>query len=79
MALDSRKRRLARRRSDMQQSRIENGHRKRDERNRRDATMKSLIQKGSLPYTPTILSWLSVQLNKPGRLITAEDVKKFAS
>ena len=36
--------------------------------------MKVLVQKGKLPYTPPILSWLSMQLDKPGRLITPEDV-----
>jgi hypothetical protein len=76
MALDSRKRRRDQRRSDMQQSRIENGHKKRGERTRRDATMKELIAKGKFPYTPTVLSWLSQKLNKPGRLITPEDVQK---
>jgi hypothetical protein len=76
MALDSRKRRRDQRRFDMQQSRIENGHKKRKERARRDATMKALIKKGKFPYTPPVLSWLSEKLNKPGRLITPEDVKK---
>ncbi len=76
MPLDSRKRRREMRQSDMQRSRIENGHRKRGERSRRDATMKELIKTGSLPFTPAILSWLSAKLNKPGRLITPEDVAK---
>ena len=75
MALDSRKRRKQMRQRDMHDSRIVNGHKKRDERVRRDATMKELVKKGTLPYTPSILSWLSVKLNKPGRLITADDVK----
>ena len=75
MPLDSRKRRRELRQYDMRQSRIENGHRKRGERTRRDATMKELIKKGAFPYTPAVLSWLSVQLKKPGRLITPEDVK----
>jgi hypothetical protein len=76
MALNSRKRRRDQRRADMQQSRIENGHKKRKERARRDATMKQLIKTGKFPYTPPVLSWLSERLNKPGRLIKPEDIKK---
>jgi hypothetical protein len=79
MALDSRKRRKEMRQRDMRESRMVNGHRKRDERVRRDATMKELIKKGTLPYTPRILSWLSVQLGKPGRLITPDEVKKLVA
>ena len=75
MALNSRKRRRNMRRADMRASRIENGHRKRGERTRRDVTMTNLIKGGQLPYTPRVLSWLSEKLDKPGRLITAEDVK----
>lgn len=77
MALDSRKRRKEMRQRDMQSSRIENGHKKRGERARRDVTMKELIKKGTFPYTPPILSWLSIQLGKPGRLITPDEVKKL--
>jgi len=75
MALNSRKRRKEMRQRDMRASRIENGMRKRKERTRRDATMTELVKKNQLPYTPRILSWLSVKLGKPGRLITPEDVK----
>lgn len=60
-----------------QQSRIENGHLKRAERERRDERLKTLVKKGKLPFTPPVLSWLSAKLNKPGRLITQADVDKF--
>ncbi len=60
-----------------QQSRIENGHLKRAERERRDERLKTLVKNGKLPFTPPVLSWLSVELNKPGRLITQADVDKF--
>jgi hypothetical protein len=79
MALNSRKRRKEMRQRDMRQSRIENGLRKRKERTRRDATMAGLVKKGELPFTPRVLSWLSEKLNKPGRLITTEDVKKVVT
>ena len=75
MALNSRKRRRTMRRADMRASRIENGHRKRGERTRRDVTMTNLVKSGQLPFTPRVLSWLSEKLDKPGRLITPEDVK----
>jgi len=75
MALDSRKRRKQMRQRDMRASRIENGLLKRKERTRRDTAMTELVKKGSLPFTPAILSWLSAKLDKPGRLLTAEDVK----
>jgi hypothetical protein len=76
MALNSRKRRKEMRQRDMRASRIENGLRKRKERTRRDANMSALIKKAKFPFTPAILSWLSARLNKPGRLITPEDVQK---
>jgi hypothetical protein len=60
-----------------QQSRIENGHLKRAERERRDERLKTLIKNGKLPFTPTALSWLSAKLDKPGRLITQADVDKY--
>ena len=77
MALDSRKRRKEMRQRDMRESRMVNGLRKRDERVRRDASMMELVKKGTLPLTPSILSWLSAKLNKPGRLITADEVKNL--
>jgi hypothetical protein len=60
-----------------QQSRIENGHLKRAERERRDDRLKTLVKSGKLPFTPPVLSWLSAKLDKPGRLITQEDVDKY--
>ena len=60
-----------------QKSRIENGHLKRAERERRDARLQTLVKNGKLPFTPPVLSWLSAKLDKPGRLITQEDVDKY--
>jgi hypothetical protein len=60
-----------------QQSRIENGHLKRAERERREERLKTLVKNGKLPFTPPVLSWLSAKLDKPGRLITQADVDKF--
>ena len=60
---------------DMAASRLENGVLKVDERKRRDERMLKIVKKGKLPYLPSVMSWLSAQLDKPGRLITPEDVK----
>ena len=56
-------------------SRTENGHLKRAERARRLLRMKELLKKGSFPYTPTLRSWVSVELDKPWVQITEADVK----
>ncbi|HKB04811.1 MAG TPA: hypothetical protein VKD90_21490 [Gemmataceae bacterium] len=60
-----------------QQSRMENGHLKRAERDRRDERLRTLVKNGKLPFTPPVMSWLSAKLDKPGRLITQADVDKF--
>lgn len=61
---------------DMAESRLRNGVLKVKERARRNARMLSALKQGKLPYTPTIMSWLSVQTEKPSRLITQADVDK---
>jgi hypothetical protein len=63
--------------ADQARSRRENGERKTKERARRDLRMKELIRQGQPPYTPAIQSWLSVQLGKPARQITAEDIQSL--
>jgi hypothetical protein len=60
--------------ADQAESRLRNGMRKVDERARRDKRMKELAKKAKPPYTPAIQSWLSSKLDKPSRLITAEEV-----
>lgn len=75
--MGARRIRREQRQVDMAESRHRNGIRKADERERRAKRMKAIIQKGALPYTPPVLSWLSAEIGKPGRLITADDVKKL--
>jgi hypothetical protein len=58
-------------------SRKVNGLRKRKERVLRDKRMTKLVKKGKLPFTPSIMSWLSMQLDKPSRLITQAEVDKL--
>jgi hypothetical protein len=54
-----------------------NGQLKRKERARRDALLTQLLKKGTLPYTPTVMSWLSLKLDKPARYIKPEDVQEY--
>ena len=75
--MGARRIRREQRQVDMKESRHRNGILKTKERDRRALRMKELIKKGKLPYTPPVLSWLSAQLGKPGRLITQEDVQKL--
>jgi hypothetical protein len=62
---------------DLAQSRMRNGVDKVKERARRNARMLQTVKKGKLPYTPPVMSWLSVQLHKPSRQITQADVQKL--
>jgi len=49
------------------------------ERLRRDARMIERVKGGSLPYTPDIMSWLSVKLGKRATRITPEDIANLRS
>lgn len=75
--MGARRIRREQRQVDMAESRHRNGIRKTKERHRRDVRMRAKLKEGSLPYAPVVMSWLSGQLDKPSRLITADDVKKF--
>ena len=77
--MGARRIRREQRRVDMDLSRRTNGMRKTDERKRRNARMTELLKKGKLPYTPPVLSWLSKQLDKPGRLITQAEVDQLVA
>jgi hypothetical protein len=72
--MGARRIRREQRQSDMKKSRLLNGVLKAKERKNRTARMHALIKKGKLPYLPSVMSWLSVQLDKPSRLITQGDV-----
>jgi hypothetical protein len=75
--MGARRIRREQRREDMAESRHRNGIRKAKERERRDSRMKEVVKKGNLPYAPPVMSWLSIQLNKPSRLITSNDIKQL--
>ena len=68
--------RKTQRQNDQAESRIRNGHVKKKERKRRDDRMRALLKQSKPPYPPAVSSWLSAQLGKPSRKITAADVKK---
>ena len=72
--MGARRIRREQRRVDMDLSRRTNGMRKTAERERRQARMTELLKKGKLPYTPSIMSWLSAQLDKPSSRIVQADV-----
>jgi hypothetical protein len=75
--MGARRIRREQRQVDMAESRHRNGFRKTKERARRLARLQDALKKTQPPYAPTILSWLSDLLDKPGRLITPDDVKQF--
>ncbi len=77
--MGARRIRREQRRFDMALSRRKNSPRKVAERSRRDARMIDTVKKGKLPFIPAVMSWLSVQLDKPSRLITQQDVEKLLS
>lgn len=72
--MGARRIRREQRRYDMAESRRTNGMVKMKERIRRHKRMLELIQKGRLPFTPPVMSWLSAALNKPARQIVQADV-----
>lgn len=77
--MGARRIRREQRRYDMAESRIVNGTKKKKERVRRDERMVELIKKSKLPYTPSIMSWICVQLDKPTKRITQEDVNALVT
>jgi hypothetical protein len=68
--------RLSLRQQDHAEQKAKNKHRKIKERRRREARMVETIKaRGSLPYTPDVMSWLSLKLDKPATCLTESDVK----
>lgn len=67
--------RLANRQANATATRIANRKVKVQERKRRDGRMIERIKKGGLPYTPDVMSWLSVKLGKKSSRITDADLK----
>jgi hypothetical protein len=83
--MGARRIRREQRQTDMAESRRTNGMVKDKERARRASRMIDIIKKGQpvdqiktgqLPYTPSVISWLSGVLDKPARQIGADDVRR---
>lgn len=75
--MGARRIRREQRQFDMALSRRTNGLIKQEERARRKKRILGIIQaSGKLPYTPVVMSWLSVELDKPSTRITQADVDK---
>ena len=70
--------RMDRARDNAAKSRAVNGALKRKETANRDKRMKQIIQSGSYPYTPAVMHWASVKLDKRAAGITADEYKKLA-
>ena len=68
-----------RRRTDAAETKARNCTVKAQERARRDARMLEMIKRGSLPYTPMVMSWLSRKLDKKAGRITSEDIKTLVA
>jgi len=75
--MGARRIRREQRQVDMRESRRVNGMSKMKERDRRDARLREFLKKGTLPYTPTVMSWLSHALDKPATRIVQADVDRF--
>jgi hypothetical protein len=75
--MGARRIRREQRAADMAESRRVNSKYKDKERVRRDGRMLGLLQQGKKPYTPVLLSWLSVRLDKPAGRITDADVSQL--
>jgi hypothetical protein len=75
--MGARRVRRQQRQTDMAKSRQVNGMLKTKERGRRDDRMLGYVEKGKLPYLPSVMSWLSSKLNKPSKQITQDDVSQL--
>ena len=75
--MGARRIRRQQRQTDMAKSRQANGMLKTKERARRDQRMLGFVEKGKLPYLPSVMSWLSSKLNKPSKQITQADVTQL--
>jgi len=67
------------RRADARALRPVNAAFKKAERVRRDARMMDKIKRGSLPFTPAVMSWLSRKLDMPASRILPEDLKRLTA
>lgn len=60
-------------------TRQKNSQRKTAERNRREQDMLDLLKKGTFPYTPAVMSWLSERLDKKAGRIEPADIETLVN
>jgi cystathionine beta-lyase/cystathionine gamma-synthase len=75
----SRKLRKTLQQLDQRMSRSNNSARKIKERTRKNTRLVKALKSGKLPYTPTVMSWLSQAIDKPSSQIVQADVEKFVA
>ena len=75
--MGARRIRREQRQFDMALSRRTNGLRKMAERERRLLRMKEIIGKHKFPYVPSVMSWISGELDKPTHRITEAEVHEL--
>ena len=71
--------RFALRLKDSRATRAVNSVRKTKERARRRARILEVLRSGRGPFSPTVMSWLSRELDKPASKISAEDIRAFVA
>lgn len=67
------------RQADQKESRSRNGVLKVKERANREKRMLAILKKGKLPFIPSVMSWISAQVDKPSTQITQADVDKLTT
>ncbi len=70
---------MRRRRQDAARTKVRNCIVKVKERARRDARMLETVKDGTLPYAPTVMSWLSRKLDKSASRIRPEDIEALVA
>lgn len=75
LKMGQRRDRLDKRMANQTATRRVNSVIKQKERARREEDIITILGNGELPYTPGIMSWLSVKLDKKSSRITSDDVK----
>jgi hypothetical protein len=75
----TRRKRLDARTEAAAQTKQENKTRKAKAVVRRDKRMQERVRAGTLPYTPDVMSWLSVKLGKKASRIVPADVAQLIS
>lgn len=75
--MGQRRDRFDRRMANQTSTRRENSLKKDRATDRRAKAMIKLIKEGTFPYTPPVMSWLSLEMGKRSALLTEAEVKAF--